>query len=287
METCKQGEVDERSHVCLNQVYSSAIGEIMLANYHLILFDMGNTLIHNEPMERLYLYYVYQELRKVSPRLSFEEFFETRISLLKEGDADWINSFGGRIAPQYWQKISDTSWERVLLSWDDIIYTINGVTDTLVEVSRRVDMAILANQPSRSLAAVARLGLGHAFRFIAFDSLIGLKKPDPNFFLWALTRAGLNAAQVLYVGDRMDHDIIPAHEIGMHTAWICHFPCDIPPYVEPYEWCQLYLGSVRTIGVHNQHEYMSGLGKQDATFTSSSVTELFSRDLDHWRKHWV
>jgi putative hydrolase of the HAD superfamily len=45
-------------------------------------------------------------------------------------------------------------------------------------------------------------------------------KPDRRFFEVALERSGLRAADVLFVGDSPEHDIIGASAVGMRTALI-------------------------------------------------------------------
>ena len=45
-------------------------------------------------------------------------------------------------------------------------------------------------------------------------------KPDRRFFEFALARAGLAAAAVLFVGDSPEHDIAGASDAGMRTALI-------------------------------------------------------------------
>jgi FMN phosphatase YigB (HAD superfamily) len=58
----------------------------------------------------------------------------------------------------------------------------------------------------------------------------GVAKPDPRFFSQLVDRVGErlgDAAQpeeVLYVGDRLDHDIRPAAAAGLHTALIVRGP---------------------------------------------------------------
>ncbi len=48
----------------------------------------------------------------------------------------------------------------------------------------------------------------------------GIKKPDPRIFNTALERLGLQAKQVLFVGDHPINDIAGAAKVGMHTAWL-------------------------------------------------------------------
>jgi FMN phosphatase YigB (HAD superfamily) len=54
-----------------------------------------------------------------------------------------------------------------------------------------------------------------------FDSaVVGLRKPDPAFFLHALGRLGAVPERALMVGDSVDMDLRPAHALGMGTAWV-------------------------------------------------------------------
>jgi FMN phosphatase YigB (HAD superfamily) len=45
-----------------------------------------------------------------------------------------------------------------------------------------------------------------------------VRKPDPEFFARVADAAGVPAAAILYVGDRLDNDVLPAHRAGMRTA---------------------------------------------------------------------
>jgi FMN phosphatase YigB (HAD superfamily) len=56
----------------------------------------------------------------------------------------------------------------------------------------------------------------------------GVEKPDPAFFERLVSRIGgqLGAApgEILYVGDRLDHDIRPAAALGLRTALVVRGP---------------------------------------------------------------
>ena len=64
-----------------------------------------------------------------------------------------------------------------------------------------------------------------------------LSKPDLTIFEYALEKAGISPQEAIYVGDRIDNDMIPAKKLGMTTIWIRQglgkynqeilaFPCD-------------------------------------------------------------
>ena len=48
---------------------------------------------------------------------------------------------------------------------------------------------------------------------------IGISKPNPKLYETALARMGLEAHEVMYVGDSPAHDIAPPKSLGMVTAW--------------------------------------------------------------------
>ena len=59
---------------------------------------------------------------------------------------------------------------------------------------------------------------------IATSADWGAAKPDPAFFRRLLQVAQFPAAEVLYVGDRLDNDIGPAARLGLRTALIHRGP---------------------------------------------------------------
>lgn len=68
------------------------------------------------------------------------------------------------------------------------------------------------------------LGLHQHFDFIIFSSDVGYKKPDTRMFEQALEIMGLEAHEVMSIGDTPENDIFPPQELGMqamhiHDAW--------------------------------------------------------------------
>lgn len=54
--------------------------------------------------------------------------------------------------------------------------------------------------------------------------LWGVEKPDPRFFERVVAESGCSADEVVYVGDRVDNDILPAKEVGLRTILITTGP---------------------------------------------------------------
>jgi putative hydrolase of the HAD superfamily len=64
------------------------------------------------------------------------------------------------------------------------------------------------------------LDLFNHFQSIIFSSDLGFKKPDPRIFLAGARALGLNAEEILYIGDNFENDIIPSVKLGMKAMHI-------------------------------------------------------------------
>jgi FMN phosphatase YigB (HAD superfamily) len=81
----------------------------------------------------------------------------------------------------------------------------------LREAGYRVGIA--ANQPERTEEFLD--GLGLELDLVASSARWGVHKPAPEFFARIADEAGLPPAEIAYVGDRVDNDVLPSLEAGM------------------------------------------------------------------------
>ena len=54
--------------------------------------------------------------------------------------------------------------------------------------------------------------------FVGSSERWGVEKPDAGFFDRVVEEAGAPPAEILYVGDRVDNDVLPALEAGMQAV---------------------------------------------------------------------
>lgn len=86
-----------------------------------------------------------------------------------------------------------------------------------------VTVGIAGNQPARRHEQLLALDVPHDHLLLSED--LGLHKPDPAFFARLLERtAAEDPGAVLYVGDRVDHDVLPSLEAGMASCWLRRGP---------------------------------------------------------------
>jgi len=117
---------------------------------------------------------------------------------------------------------------------DDVYADVIPALSALRELGVRVVLA--GNQPQRRTAQLQALGL--PVDDVVVSDELGAEKPDPAFFAALLTRLGVDdPTRVLYVGDRVDNDVLPAAEARMLTCWLTRGPWgqlqELPEDVEP------------------------------------------------------
>ncbi|MFF4922649.1 HAD family hydrolase [Kitasatospora sp. NPDC001261] len=108
-------------------------------------------------------------------------------------------------------------------------------------------LAIAGNQTVRAGAILRRLFTDDVDLIGTSDDW-GASKPDPAFFERVAEAVPAESHEILYVGDRLDNDVLPARTAGMRTALIRR---------GPWGWIQ-------------QHDPAAG----QATFRIDSLAEL-------------
>ncbi len=87
---------------------------------------------------------------------------------------------------------------------------------------RGLTVGIAGNQPAGVEARLRAVGVDADF--IASSAAWGVAKPSAEFFSRMTDAAGLSPSALLYVGDRLDNDVLPARAVGMRTALIRRGP---------------------------------------------------------------
>ncbi len=117
-------------------------------------------------------------------------------------------------------RADDPSGLRSNFDADDLYPDVRPTFSRLREMGRRV--VIAGNQPVEARAALEAMDLGADAILISAD--LGSEKPSRDFFEKVSEAAGARPDEVLYVGDRVDNDVLPAKESGMQTALIRRGP---------------------------------------------------------------
>ncbi|MEX2275887.1 MAG: HAD family hydrolase [Actinomycetota bacterium] len=108
----------------------------------------------------------------------------------------------------------------------------SDVRSCLAALEGRYRLGIVANQPSHVRAAMERDGIADAFELWGVSDDLGIEKPDPRIFADALASAKVAAQRTMMVGDRLDYDVRPARDAGMHTTWLLRGEAPADPTLE-------------------------------------------------------
>ncbi len=132
-------------------------------------------------------------------------------------------------------------FEDLLKLYDDEIYSQRKVypevIETLVALQKAgIRMGIVSNTTNPGFMKdyeQSLLKLDPYFEFSIYSSEVPYRKPHPSIFQLALARLNLDPAEVLFVGDNLNADVVGAQSVGMPTAWLNREGKDLPSDVIP------------------------------------------------------
>ncbi len=92
------------------------------------------------------------------------------------------------------------------------------VQNVLFQLSRAgIRLGIISNFDRRLYDILADLGVRDRFEHLIISSEIGFRKPAAQIFEVALHRFGVQASEILHVGDEFDSDFAGARAAGFHA----------------------------------------------------------------------
>lgn len=118
-------------------------------------------------------------------------------------------------------------------------YVLADSTHALLEAlrARGLKLALVSNTASPQWLLqpmLERQGIAERVDAIVLSSEVGKRKPHPAIFERALTELDVDASVALFVGDRLEADVLGASRIGMKTIQAVWFRADEGPAgVEP------------------------------------------------------
>ena len=189
-----------------------------------VVLDVGEVLI-----DETRVFAVWAELLGVSPGT----LFAVLGGAILEGE-DHVAAFA-HVAPNVaWAELEEEHEARYGgFATTDLYPDVVPALAALRGAGLRVVLA--GNQPVRRAAQLRALGL--PVDDVVTSDELGAEKPSAAFFAAVLARLGdPDPTTVLYVGDRVDNDVLPAIEAGMRTCWVRRGPWgqlqDLPDGVE-------------------------------------------------------
>ncbi|MFL5664229.1 MAG: MIP family channel protein [Ktedonobacteraceae bacterium] len=191
----------------------------------LVLFDLGGAIYDDE----CYMRALWRAVHELSPTVKEEDFWQVVDDQLEKsygslravlasrfisgGDRQRLNG----LARKYWEYQSSALYP--------------DVKPTLTALATRYKLGIVADSPPSAQESLRRDELDDLFTVIALSDVVGMEKPNPQFYQYALEKAGVPANRAVHVGNRLDLDVRPAKQLGMRTVWLMRG--EVPPAPTP------------------------------------------------------
>jgi len=102
------------------------------------------------------------------------------------------------------------------------VQLMRGVQEILPQI--QLPMAAWSNTKSAREAEVRNLlraaGIAHFFTWVTTSVDAGCRKPDPNFFRFALHQCGFAKEETLFIGNQLNTDVWGGLQCGIQTVWV-------------------------------------------------------------------
>ena len=207
-----------------------------------VLFDYGHTLIHfdDRPHDRLLGAYqrinqlLAERLRRDVPEATvliekvsravddeiqrdYASGREEEVEIAGLYDAA-LRALGLELDPAVIEQVMELEqdgWVGAVHVGPDVVATLEALRADGLRLGIVSNAAYLPRLMVRQMRA---LGLRDYFDGVTFSSEVGRRKPHPAIYQDALRKIGVDAAQTLFVGDRVREDVQGPQRLGMHAV---------------------------------------------------------------------
>ncbi len=221
-----------------------------------ILFDAGGTLVHVDHG------FLQQTLRRagipVTRRAIREAECASKIAIDQRNQATMADTDETRRQPYFAALLNrlgvaqerseqllhdiESAHQRENL-WRAMLPSTPRVLTALRE--RGVTLGVVSNSDGRITSVLERCGITHFFQVIVDSHDVGVEKPDPRIFDFALSKAQARPEQTLYVGDIYSIDVVGAKRAGIHPVLIDGVGCYVTAQCRKIRHLRSLLSMVR------------------------------------------
>ena len=195
-----------------------------------VFFDWMNTLIHPEPDRQELYCQVLRELGiELSPQKVIRGIYKADDELpagiplrwSEEKDEEPFIRFQKIVLAEAGVKLPRETIRKIpkrlkeifkgatFALYDDALSTLKALKQ------RGLILGLITSIGKDVNLALRELGLEPYLDVVVTAQEVGADKPEPPIFLAALERSGVDASEVIYVGDRYDADIVGARGVGI------------------------------------------------------------------------
>jgi putative hydrolase of the HAD superfamily len=127
-------------------------------------------------------------------------------------------------------EIDHDSFSRSLTAPEETIDTLQRLRGMGLRLGVVSNLSLF---PHLIRADIEALGIAQHLDSMTFSSEVGVRKPDPRIFNAALRATGADPGHTVFVGDRLNDDVVGAHGLGMRAILTRQFRQEEPGEVRP------------------------------------------------------
>ncbi len=102
-----------------------------------------------------------------------------------------------------------------IMLYDDVEESLNKLKKLSIKTAIITD-----GIPIKQYEKILRLNIDKLIDLVVISDEIGIKKPNPELFNYCLKKFGVSGRESIYVGDRIDKDIIPANLNNIYSVYV-------------------------------------------------------------------
>ncbi len=102
-----------------------------------------------------------------------------------------------------------------IMLYDDVEESLNKLKELSIKTA-----VITDGIPIKQYEKILRLNIDKLIDLVVISDEIGIKKPNPELFNYCLKKFGVKGRETIYVGDRIDKDIIPANLNKIYSVYL-------------------------------------------------------------------
>lgn len=186
-----------------------------------VFFDIGDVLFNEDAPHMYYFHTLLLAMRRNDVDVAWDDYHMRIQSCVRVKPETAIIDAARHYVPDdaLWSKIfrEGRAEYEALRKPRPYGLLLDDITAVVQELHKDFGLGIIANQHPPVVQALDDYGIGPLFTVKAINEIVGISKPDPAIFHWALKRADCAPENAIMIGDRPDNDIAPANAVGMHT----------------------------------------------------------------------
>ncbi|AIQ48596.1 L-2-haloalkanoic acid dehalogenase [Paenibacillus sp. FSL R7-0273] len=186
-----------------------------------VLFDLDGTLLNRDASLVFFVRDQYDRFSQL--QLVEKDIFVRRFIELDNHGYVWKDKVYQQLIDEF--SIQDIEWTELLgdylISFQRHCIGFPNMITMLTQLKNNgVKLALISNGYGQfQYDNFKALGISHLFDEVLISEWEGLRKPNPEIFIRALSKLGVRAEDALFVGDHPENDIRASRDVGIKAVW--------------------------------------------------------------------